>query len=134
MAVAVAVADLTPEQFFLRSIPGEDGPMTTLTSSPTLDVELDDIPAAASEAAPSTLVVSPVAAPAPTAQELRDAGIAERRARRAHEHATRNRRHDAAGWTMLVAGLAISIGLFGVIAYEGSMVQLRDSGAVVSTN
>ena len=108
--------------------------MTTLTSSPTLDVELDDAPAAAPEAAPTDLVVHPAATPAPTAQELRDAGIAERRARRAHEHANRNRRHDVAGWTMLVAGLAISIGLFGVIAYEGSMVQLRDQGVITSTN
>jgi hypothetical protein len=108
--------------------------MTTLTSEPTLDLEFDDAPEAASGAVPTDLAVPAAAASAPTAQQLRDAGIAERRARRAHEHATRNRRHDAAGWTMLVAGLAISLGLFGLIAYEGSMVQLRDNGTIASTD
>jgi cobalamin biosynthesis Mg chelatase CobN len=119
--------------------------MTTLTSSPTLDVELDDAPVPVtpetSEPSPETAgttsaepVATTSAAHARTAQELRDAGIAERRARRAHEHATRNRRHDAAGWITLWVGLAVAVGLVGVIAYEGSMVQLRDNGTITSTS
>lgn len=102
-------------------------PMTTLTSEPTLALEFDTATDTATD------VPATVRTDAPTTRELRDAGIAERRARRAHEHATRDRRHDVAGWTMLVAGLAVSLGLFGVIAYNGSMAQLRDNGAVSST-
>jgi hypothetical protein len=119
--------------------------MTTLTSTPTLDVELDDAPVPAPAGTPAAspetagassaeLVATPPAAHARTAEELRDAGIAERRARRAHEHATRNRRHDAAGWITLWVGLAVAVGLVGVIAYEGSMVQLRDNGTITSTS
>ena len=112
--------------------------MTTLTSEPTLVLEFDtaiDPASSGSTADPATALASvPAAAPARSARELRDAGIAERRARRAHEHATRNRRHDAAAWVTLVAGLAVSLGLFGVIAYEGSMVQQRDNGTITSTN
>jgi cobalamin biosynthesis Mg chelatase CobN len=115
--------------------------MTTLTSSPTLDVELDDAPdpapaetsTASAGATSAELVATPSATHSRTAEELRDAGIAERRARRAHEHATRNRRHDAAGWITLWVGLAVAVGLVGVIAYEGSMAQLRDNGTITST-
>jgi len=104
-------------------------PMTTLTSEPTLALEFDTATDAVADAPAAVRTEAPTA----SARELRDAGIAERRARRAHEHATRNRRHDVAGWTMLVAGLAMSLGLFGAIAYNGSMAQLRDNGAVGST-
>ncbi|MFO0744049.1 MAG: hypothetical protein U1F43_00040 [Myxococcota bacterium] len=88
------------------------------TPSATEQLALVDEPAAA------TVEVAPApSTAAPSTPEERRIAAALRRATEDAANAQRNRRLDRIAFGALIAGLVISMGTFGVIAYDNSVSQ-----------
>jgi hypothetical protein len=91
-----------------------------MTSS-TLDLDVTATPADESAPAPA----------APSTAAERRAAAALRRATEDAANAARRRRQDRVAFGALVLGLVISLGTFGIVAYDNSVSQ--GSPASVST-
>ena len=96
--------------------------MTTVTSTGNLDSTM---------ASPVTAVHRPTSDLVASTPDQRRAAAALRRATDDAADAARTRRVDRIAYAALALGLAISIGTFGLVAYDNSVSQ--SAGTAVST-
>jgi hypothetical protein len=74
-------------------------------------------------AAPQTAPQADASTAAPTTAAERRSAAALRRATDDAANAARTRRQDRIAFGALILGLVISLGTFGLVAYDGSMAQ-----------
>lgn len=125
------VKEVTSAPGFGPDAVGKHGVMSSVTLDPSTPSAIEQLTLeqpAAEHPVPAT-----AAAAAPSTPEERRVAAALRRATEDAANAARNRRLDRIAFGALVAGLVISLGTFGVIAYDNSVSQSGGAPASVST-